>query len=214
MRHFHALVATALIAATTPAAADTFVETIPIAGDVDTQPVFVTGPLFSPALGTLTGVAAVVSGQYRADIFVPASSGLGPSITLALEYSFGSDGSITRGVLGEFQAYTIGDGTYLGETGFDFTQTISAIGAYVEGSLDETNYLAALAFGAVPQPAVGLGASDDFSSWSGDLQLTYTYDPASPVPEPACTGLFALACLSLASARWMVSQTSRHAQAV
>jgi len=213
MRHFHALLATALMAAAAPAAADTVVQTIAIAGNVDTQPVFVTGSLFNPALGTLTGVSAVVSGQYHADIFVPADSGLGPSITLALAYSFGSDGSITKGVLGDFQASTIGGGTYLGETGFDYTRTIAAIGAYVEGSPDETNYLAALAFGAVPQPAIGLGASDDFSSWAGDLQLTYTYDPASPVPEPASNALFALACLSLAGARWKMAHTPRHDKA-
>jgi hypothetical protein len=184
------------------ALADTIVENIAFNGSVENQPVFVTGPLFDPALGTLTGVSATVQGQFDADIFVPALPGPGRTITLALGYQFISDGAIDRGQLGDFSVQTHNGSDYTGQTNFDFSETIASIDAYVDGAPDETNYLAALAFGATPSPPIGFGASSDFSTWSADMQLTYTYAPAIPVPEPACTALFALSCLTLATARW------------
>jgi hypothetical protein len=213
MHHVRALLAAALLAAAPPAIAGTIVENFAFSNGVNAEPVFVTGPLFTPVQGTLTGVSATLRGQYDADIFVPANWGLGPSITLVLSDLFLSDGSVSSRVLGDFTALTKGGGTYLGETTFDFTQTIFSIGAYVQGTPEATNYLAALAFGAVPQPPAGLGAPDDFSTWSGDMTLTYTYDPAAPVPEPACATVFALASLALASGRRMIAHPASRANA-
>ncbi len=170
----------AALAWTAPAAAGTIVEDVAFSGSVADGVTFVTGPLFNPALGTLTGVRATVLGQYDLSVFT-TEGGLPPLIQFALQGAFLTPGADATLSLGTFNGTSTNGTNYTGMASLDYTETISAISAYVAGSPDATNFLAGLGFDAFPTNHMGLGGNaDDNSTWAGTLAIAYTYD----VPEP------------------------------
>jgi len=177
-----------LMIGTTPAFADAIVEDLSFSGSVETGEVFVTGPLFNPALGTLTGVSATVKGVYDGLVFLPGS-GFPPSIEFSLHGNFQAPGPFGTQplALGNFSMSGNGSGDYRGDIGFDYTEQVTPFADYTEGSPDAASFLAGLGFYAFPTNGGGLGASSDFSTWSGTVAVTYTYT----VPEPASVLVFA-----------------------
>jgi hypothetical protein len=176
-----ACLTTILLACASPAWAGTIVEDLSFSGSTENGKVFVTGPLFNPALGTLTGVSATVEGLLDESFFTP-STGLPPTIEFTLHGDFEAPGPYgTQPLsLGNFTVTGNGNGDYTGVTGFRYTEQIAPFGSYIEGSPNAANFLAAVDFYGFPTNGGGLGASSDFSTWSGTLAITYTYD----VPEP------------------------------
>ena len=177
-----------------PARADTMSETVAFSGSDGTGLDFVSGPLFNPALGNLVGVTASVLGQFSATIATD-SAGVPLHLNFALDGTFMAPGVSVSGNAGGFTAAYNGS-AYVGQADFAFSDSIAAFGDYVAGSPDATSYLAALALGAVS--SVPLGASSDLSTWSGDLTITYCYEPASPVPEPGSLAMLAVAGVAFA----------------
>jgi hypothetical protein len=191
MRAVRCLALAAAIAWSVPAAANTIVEDIAFSGSVANGPAFVTGPLFNPALGTLTGVSVAVTGQYELSVFT-LESGLPPIMKFALQGIFEPAGADVSLPLGTFYATTANRTNYTGMAAIGFTGTLGDIGDYVAGSPDATSYLAGLGFDAFPANHIGLGGdADDNSTWSGSLAVTYTYD----VPEPGSIAILGLAAL-------------------
>jgi hypothetical protein len=184
-----AYLAAVFLVCTAPARADTIVEDLSFNGSVENGGVFVTGPLFNPALGTLTSVSATVTGVYDASMFLPGT-GFPPSIEYSLHGNFTAPGPFGTQplALGQFLVSGNGGGTYSGRIGFDYTEAVMPFGSYVEGAPNPAAFLAGLDFYAFPTNGGGLGASSDFSTWSGTLAITYTYT----VPEPGSVLVLAL----------------------
>lgn len=179
------LAAAAFMLAASPALADTIVEDVGFTGAADGGLVFVTGPLFNPALGTLTGVDAAVTGQYDASLFIPDPEP--PTVSVTLHDTFSAPGVSNSGSLGDIVLVERGGGgSYAGLASFSFTDSIASVGSYIAGSPSATAILAELTLGT--SPVIGGGAADDFSTYSGTLALTYTYD----VPEPSSLLVFGL----------------------
>jgi hypothetical protein len=183
----------ALLAATAPALADTITQDISVTGSVANEPTFVTGALFNPALGTLTGVSATISGTFSASVFIP-----GPAprqFTFALEGMLTAPNQTVSGNLGDFTVTAsnpAGGGLYTGFEGFNATVDLTSVGDYVAGSPDATSYLASI--GLDDHSISGnTGASSDFSTFAYDFDLTYTYE----VPEPSSLMMMGVATCTL-----------------
>jgi hypothetical protein len=163
--------------AATPAMADTITVDYMFSGSVANGPSVVTGALFNPALGTLTGVSADISGQFQANVYIPNPE---PSqLTANLDGTLNAPNQSISGQLGTF-TLTQNGANYTGTENFDVSVNLTSIGSYIAGSPNATNYLAEI--GLYDEIlAGGLGASSDLSTYEICFDLTYTYT----VPEPS-----------------------------
>jgi hypothetical protein len=148
----------------------------------------VDGPQFNPVLGTLTSVSAIVSGTYAPNIFVytsspPASWTLmgewsvpGKSVTSMLEtYSPTVNGGVLAGPAQQFSFST---------GAFPFPQNYVDVGGYPAFA---NGFLINVGVYSLPASAYSANDFNDDSSFSGDVQITYTYT----VPEPSSLAMLA-----------------------
>jgi hypothetical protein len=189
MRVFASLAFAALLAAAMPATAGTITEDISVTGSAGNGPSFVTGSLFNPALGTLTGVSANINGTFSADVFIPAPAPR--QFTAALDGTLTAPNQIVSGNLGDFILTAnnpAGGGNYTGFERFNVNVNLTSLADYVAGSPNATNFLAEI--GLSDRVISGnIGASSDFSTYAFNFDLTYTYE----VPEPSTLLLMGLA---------------------
>lgn len=136
------------------------------------------GTVNSSSVGTTTGTADLVGGPLILPVFLHAIAA-----TCSGNPSCSASPTLSDAVTG--------------------TQNIGALGSYIGvGTVGATLNLSAGRSLPVGTPLVAAGLSRTANidaSWSGDLQLVYTYTPNAAVPEPSVWAPFALSGVLLAS---------------
>jgi hypothetical protein len=187
-----------IVVVASPALADTI--TYEVAFDFTQNgigPQTVDGPQFNPALGTLTGVSAFVSGTYLPDITgasVPSSTTAFLSVE-GVGYGGGGFGPANIGTYtltdgrGPAQAFSFSTGPLLGLQNYI---DIGGSPAFANGFLLNVD-----AYSEPPTPGTW-GDFDDESLLSGNVQITYTYT----VPEPSSLAILAFGASLLGLGVW------------
>jgi hypothetical protein len=192
-----ALVAAASLSMPAAALGDTITEAVGFSSNSNIGLYSVMGPMFNPALGTLTGVSISVSGTYSANIVTAATS---PDPASVLGYDWSVTGDRNIGSVGTFGLIADGNSLTGSPEAFNFSTGVLP-------APDDQYYLGAPPFttgllinvDVFSNPAVtGSWGSpyDDNSAFSGVVEATYTYT----VPEPGTLALLAIgiACCSIA----------------
>jgi len=186
MRFLSAMAFAGVVAGAVPALADTITYNVPFSfvqiGSSET----VYGPQFDPYLGTLTEVSAVVTGTYLPDI-------LGASVPSSTSAAFWVSGEgYSGGGLGptEVGTYTLTDGKGPAQPFSFSTGALPGLEYYIDPN-DSVAFANGflLNIDAYSQPVTpgAWGDWDDNSTFSGTVELTYTYT----VPEPSSLAILA-----------------------
>ncbi len=207
MRAFAFVTALAALSAT-PAHALQIVQVLPVVQTLgDFTPFDITGALFNPALGPLTGVTGELAGTVQAIEF--RSLGPFPTTRLTTRYFLQSSTAVGPGpnrLDGTLPDQTItptvtGGGQYTGAaTPVDIVFTFGNPADFI-GPPSPPALLALFGFRAnTPDLTTPTGGASDLTTFEGRFTLTYTYGSVS-VPEPSSILMLSLGLFAFAAGR-------------
>lgn len=184
MRVVFALAFLSVVGVAGPTLADTITYDVPFSFNEFPATDTVYGPQFNPVLGTLTEASAIVTGAYLPDIVGPTL----PSTTTAAFYDdWGGDCSCGSGYM-KVGIYSLSDGKAPAQAFSFSTGPLPNLRNYIQFGGVTTGFLLNVdAFSDPSAPGAWGNDWDDVSTYSGDVQVTYTYT----VPEPSSFAMLA-----------------------